>query len=213
MKKLGNFVARGLLAGLLVITPIYLAGLLLLKAAASLSGLVRPIAKLLPAWVPAEHILSVVLVLVICFFIGITVRTPTGRAAWKRLETSVFQKIPGYVLFQSFTARLAGQNQDQVWQPALAEIEEALVPAFIIERLNDGRFTVFVPSAPTPFTGSVYILSPDRVHPLDVPFVRAIQTLSRWGSGAKELVAAMEKEKTSSTGTTAADVRNVNVST
>lgn len=33
MKKLGNFVARSLLAGLLVITPIYLAALLLLTAA------------------------------------------------------------------------------------------------------------------------------------------------------------------------------------
>ena len=207
MKKLGKFVAGRLLAGLLVITPIYLAALLLLKAAASLSGLVRPIARLLPAWLAAEHILSVVLVLMICFLIGITVRTPTGRATWKRLDTSVFQKIPGYVLFQSLTARLAGENQDQVWKPALAEIEEALVPAFIIERLNDGRFTVFVPSAPTPFTGTVYILSPDRVHPLNVSFVRAIQTLSRWGSGAKELVAAMEGEEMSSSGTTAEDLR------
>jgi hypothetical protein len=33
------------------------------------------------------------------------------------------------------------------------EIEEALVPAFIIEELDDGRFTVFVPSVPTPFAG------------------------------------------------------------
>jgi len=213
MKKLGSFVAGGLLAGLLVITPIYLAALLLLKAAASLSGLVRPIARLLPAWLPAEHILSVVLVLIICFLIGITIRTPRGRATWKRLDTSLFQKIPGYVLFQSLTARLAGETQDQVWKPALAEIEEALVPAFIIERLNDGRFTVFVPSAPTPFTGAVYILSADRVHPLNVPFVRAIQTLSRWGSGAKELVAAMERDQTSSSGTTAEDGRKVNVST
>ena len=35
------------------------------------------------------------------------------------------------------------------------------------------------------------ILSRERVHPLDVPFTQAIQTVSRWGSGAKELVAAM----------------------
>jgi hypothetical protein len=28
---------------------------------------------------------------------------------------------------------------------------------------------------------------------LDVPFTQAIQTVSRWGSGAKELVAAMRK--------------------
>ena len=57
----------------------------------------------------------------------------------------------------------------------------------------NGRFTVFVPSIPTPLAGAVYVLSQERVHPLDVPFTQAIQTVSRWGSGAKELVAAMNK--------------------
>jgi len=69
------------------------------------------------------------------------------------------------------------------------------LPAFIIEEFDDGRFTVFVPSAPTPISGSVYILTPDRVHPVDVPFTNAIKVLSRWGSGSKELAAAMKHEK------------------
>ena len=94
---------------------------------------------------------------------------------------------------RSLTQRLAGKDdQENVWKPALAEIEEALVPAFIIEELPDGRFTVFVPSVPTPFAGAVYILTPERVHPLDVPFTQAIQSISRRGSGSKELVAAMK---------------------
>ena len=66
------------------------------------------------------------------------------------------------------------------------------MPAFIIEKLDDGRLTVFVPSVPTPLAGAVYILSPDRVHPLDIPFTHAVRVISRWGSGSKELIAAME---------------------
>jgi len=31
------------------------------------------------------------------------------------------------------------------------------------------------------------------VHPLDVPFTQAIKAISRWGSGSKELLAAMKK--------------------
>jgi uncharacterized membrane protein len=80
-------------------------------------------------------------------------------------------------------------------EAALAEIEEAVVPAFIIEDLDDGRFTVFVPSAPTPLSGSIYILTPEGVHAVDVPFTHAIKSLSRWGSGSKELVAAMKNQK------------------
>lgn len=41
---------------------------------------------------------------------------------------------------------MAGSREEQVWKLALAEIEEALVPAFIIEKFEDGRFTVFVPA-------------------------------------------------------------------
>ncbi|HKF55632.1 MAG TPA: hypothetical protein VKJ45_09320 [Blastocatellia bacterium] len=83
----------------------------------------------------------------------------------------------------------------------MAEIEDALVPAFIIEELEDGRFTVFVPSVPTPLTGAIYILSPHRVHPLNISLTHAIKAVSRWGSGSKGLVAAMERSKTPSSGT------------
>jgi uncharacterized membrane protein len=187
-----QFLKTTLLSGLLVVVPLYLAVLLLLKAMSSVAGLVRPLSRLLPDWIPADNILSLLLVLGICFLIGLAVRAPVGRAMRERIETSLFERIPGYALFRSLTQRLAGESRENVWKPALAEIEDALVPAFIIEELEDGRFTVFVPSIPTPLAGAVYVLSRERVHPLDVPFTQAIQTVSRWGSGAKELVAAMQ---------------------
>ena len=193
MKYAWEFVKNTLVGGLLIVVPIYLAVLLLLKAMQSVMGLVRPLAQLLPPWIPADNILSLLLVLSLCFLIGLAVRAPMGRALRERLEQSLFERIPGYALFRSLTQRLAGESREHVWQPALAEIEDALVPAFIIEELEDGRFTVFVPSIPTPLAGAVYVLSQDRVHPLDIPFTQAIQTVSRWGSGAKELVAAMPK--------------------
>jgi uncharacterized membrane protein len=144
---------------------------------------------------PAERLLSLLLVLSVCFLVGAAMRTSSGRAARERIEKSFFERIPGYALFRSLTQQLAGSREENVWKPALVEIEEALVPAFIIEIFEDGRFTVFVPSAPTPLSGSVYILTPERVHPVDVPFTHAIKALSRWGSGSKDLVAAMESHK------------------
>jgi uncharacterized membrane protein len=194
MKRCSEFIVRTFIAGLLIVVPIYLAVLLLLKAMQSRGAFVKPFSMLLPEWFPAEHVLSLLLVLIVCFLIG--VRTPAGRVIRERIEKSLFERIPGYALFRSLTQRLAGKDEENVWKPALAEIEEALVPAFIIEELEDRRFTVFVPSVPTPFAGAVYILSPERVHPLDVPFTQALRSVSRWGSGSKELVAAMKTEST-----------------
>ncbi len=196
MKKLSEYVLSRLGAGLLAVAPIYLAGLLLLKATKSLTTLVRPLSKLLPEWLPAQQILSFLLVLIACFLLGLVILNPIGRTTWRRIQKSLLQRIPGYALFRSLTQQLTGKAQDQAWKPALAEIEEALVPAFIIEEHEDGRLTVFVPSVPTPFAGAVYILSPDRVHPLDVPFSLAIKAVSHWGLGTRDLVAAMDRNKT-----------------
>lgn len=67
MKHARNFVTNAVIGGLLVVLPIYLAILLLLKAMQSVAGLVRPIAKMLPEWLPAENLLALLAVLVISF--------------------------------------------------------------------------------------------------------------------------------------------------
>ena len=79
-------------------------------------------------------------------------------------------------------------------EPCLAEIEEALVPAFIVEELEDGQYTVLVPSAPTPLAGSIYILPPERVHPVDISFTKAISVFSKWGTGAGEFLREMKRQ-------------------
>jgi uncharacterized membrane protein len=195
MKHLKDVFVKSFVTGVIIVVPVYFSLLLLAKAMKAVAGFVQPIAKLLPKWFPAENVLSLLLVLIACFLIGAVARTRIGGAARQRVEKSLFERIPGYALFRSLTEQVAGKREEHVWKPALAEIEEALVPAFIIEDLDDGRFTVFVPAAPTPFTGSIYILTPERVHPVDVPFTHAIKSLSRWGSGSKELVAAMKDQK------------------
>jgi uncharacterized membrane protein len=193
MKAAREFVTNTLVGGVFIVVPVYLAIVLLLKGMQSAAALVRPIAALLPAWLPAERLFSLVLVLLICFLVGAAVRTRLGRIARERMERVFVARLPGYALLRSLTQRLAGDSEDRAWQPALAEIEDALVPAFLIEELEDGRYTVFVPSIPTPLAGAVYILDRQRVHIVDVPFTQAIRTISRWGSGTKDLVAAMRE--------------------
>ena len=203
MKQRLMFLASSALAGFLIVVPIYLAVLLLLKVMKSVVSLIRPVALLLPESVPAEMLLSLLLVLVLCLLVGISVRTRIGMAIRERMETTLFERIPGYTLIRSLTQQLAGSSNEKVWKPAFVEIEEGLVPAFIIEEFDDGRYTVFVPSIPTPFAGAVYILDRKRVHQLDAPFTDALRAVSKWGSGCRELVATMDKETKASSFTQA----------
>jgi uncharacterized membrane protein len=69
------------------------------------------------------------------------------------------------------------------------------MPCTITEEFDDGRSAVFLPAAATPFSGSIYIFTPERVHPLVVPFTHAVKSISRCGAGSKQLVAAMKDRK------------------
>jgi uncharacterized membrane protein len=72
------------------------------------------------------------------------------------------------------------------------EIEEALVPGFIVEQHSGNRCTVFIPSVPTPMAGAVYIIDNNRVHPLDLPAISVMQCISKWGGGSDKLLAAYD---------------------
>ena len=65
------------------------------------------------------------------------------------------------------------------------ELEDALSPAFIIEELEDGRYTVLVPSVPTPAAGALFILPRERVHPVDVPFTPGREGHLQMGRGRR----------------------------
>jgi len=55
MKFAREFLVTTLVGGLLILLPIHLTVLVLLKGVQSAAALVRPLAMLLPAWLPAEN--------------------------------------------------------------------------------------------------------------------------------------------------------------
>jgi uncharacterized membrane protein len=187
MKGLAELTKTTLIGGLLVVLPIYLSILLLLKTLAAIFALLSPVTAAIPAGRQFRQVIAILIVLAVCLVAGAVVRTRAGRRAKRMLERSVLSKIPGYSLVRGLTERVSGEEREGAFQPALVEIEDALSPGFIIEELEDGRYTVLVPSVPTPAAGALFILPKERVHPLDVPFTQAVTVISKWGAGAGAL--------------------------
>ena len=172
MKGLAELTKTTLIGGLLIVLPIYLSILLLAKTLSAIVTLLSPVTAAIPAGVQFRQVIAVLIVLVVCFVAGIVVRTGPGLRAKYALERSVLEKIPGYSLVRGLADRVSGEEGEGAFRPALVEIEDALAPAFIIEELDDGRYTVLIPSVPTPAAGSLLIMPRERVHPMDVPFSR-----------------------------------------
>jgi uncharacterized membrane protein len=194
MKTLAEFTKTTLIGGLLIILPIYIAVLLLAKTIKALLALLEPVTAQVPAGVEFRQIVAILLLVAICFVVGLVVRTGPGLRAKNAFELAVLEKLPGYTFVRGLAKRLAGHSDERTLEPALVEIENALVPALIVEELDDGSYTVLIPSAPTPMAGSIYILPRDRVHPVNIPFTTAMAVFSKWGTGAGEFVKAMERK-------------------
>lgn len=193
IRVLAEFTKTTVIGGVLVILPVYVTVLLLAKALKGLLALLSPVTAQIPVGIQFRQITAILLLVAACFVVGLMVRTGPGLRAKNAFEQAVLEKLPGYTFLRGLAGRLTGHSKELTLQPALVEIEEALVPALIVERLEDGSFTVLVPSAPTPMAGSLYILPPERVHPVDLPFTTAISVFSKWGTGAGEYVRAMKR--------------------
>lgn len=191
MHRIIEFIKTTLLGGVLIILPAWVAALLLLKALASLGVLVAPVSGQLPKEVNHPKILSLLMLILVCFLIGLVVRTAIGRQVAQTVEARVLRKLPGYSTLSSVARQMGDSHENFGFKPALVEMEGGLAPCFIIEQHADGRLTVFVPSSPTPAAGIILIIAASSVHPLDVPVTMVLKCVTKWGAGSRELLAGM----------------------
>ena len=110
MKTLAEFTRTTLIGGLLVILPVYVAVLLLAKTVQGLLGLLRPVAEQVPASVEFRQTVAILLLVCVCFLVGLIVRTGPGLRAKNACERAILEKLPGYTFLRGLAKRLAGRN-------------------------------------------------------------------------------------------------------
>ena len=89
---------------------------------------------------------------------------------------------------KSMGESIAGIEKEQMYEPVLAWIEDAWQIAFLVERIEGGHVAVFIPGAPSPWSGSVFILTTDRVKPLDIPIASALKCIKSLGAGSNAML-------------------------
>ena len=111
MKYAREFITSTVVGGLFIVVPVYLAVLLLLKGMKSVGSLVRPIAALVPDWLPAESLLSLLLVLGALFPRRCRRANSAGRAVRERIERVFFERLPGIRPAAQLDAAIGGRRR------------------------------------------------------------------------------------------------------
>jgi len=175
-----------ILGGLIVVLPIALSLFAILKLLDFVRGLLAPVSQLLPDDVRFQTVIALLLVIIVCFLVGLLAQSSWGARLIGGVER-VCAYVPGYRTLRSFIHSLFGSPMAEGWTPALIRTDETEQPGFVIERHEDGRFTVFVPGAPTPMSGDVHVIEGWRVKMVSVNTPEILRVLTRFGAGAERV--------------------------
>lgn len=188
MKGLAAFVRTTLVGGVLFLLPVVVLVVIVGKAMKVAYGLVDPLAKTLPVeslvGLRTPMVLAITLLVLFCFLSGLFARTALAQRAIDRLETSVLTHVPGYEFLRGMGESMLGREPKMAYQAVLARIEDAWQFGFLVEKLENGHLAVYVPGAPNPYSGSVYLMTPERVRMVAIPPGAAMKCLKRLGAGS-----------------------------
>lgn len=198
MKRLNNFITTSVLGGLLVILPATIVFMIFLWIFDTLTGILSPFTNLLAetTQIGAQlaQLIALVLLVLLCFSLGVLIRTNLGAFVFRYVENNIFFNFPLYKLVKEAISQFFGGNA-QFSRVALVKPfdDSTMTTAFITASHKDGSYTVFVPTAPNPTSGLIFHLPSHRVFPTDVTVDRAMRTVLSCGAGSQILIEKMKK--------------------
>jgi uncharacterized membrane protein len=205
MKSVITFVKTTLIGGVLFLVPLVATIVILSKAMRYVAQILLPVEHMLPrrtiVGLAVADVLAIVCLLAIGFFSGLVAQTGLGKRFSRHIEELILGKIPGYTLLRGIIGDPENIGGNHELKVALARIDDAWLFPFIVEELPDGMLAVFVPSAPTPTAGNVYMMTEQQVRRLDVPVAAATKCIMQLGVGAGKLLNPTQKGGTASAGT------------
>ena len=192
MKRLFGYIKATVIGGFVVVLPIAIVVVMLAELSSALLGLLDPLIESLPiealGGIVIATLVAIIIVLAFCFLTGLLVQIQLGAYLRDRMESILLNRVPGYTLLKQLTQRFTGMEGIQ-FTPALVDLHAtgAQVLGLIVEKHDDGSYTIFVPFSPTPTLGQVYYLPGDRVQPADISLAAAVDDITMWGTKSKQL--------------------------
>lgn len=188
-----SFIKTSIIGGVVVLLP---AGILVLTfnwLFGMIKSAIKPLTDQLVERQMGEMLAVVIvlaIILAICFFVGVIVRTQFGRFIHETVEGKLLRIVPGYNVIKETVLQFLGDKPSPFASVALVRIfgNETMVTAFVTEKHANGWFTVFVPTGPNPTSGNIYHLKPEYVHPLQQPVEDVMRSIISCGAGSDVLL-------------------------
>jgi uncharacterized membrane protein len=192
MKKNKSVFKTNVVYGVLVLVPLAVIVLLLAKIVEILEKIAEPLNLQSATSVIGAIILAMLLVLILCFVVGVFVRTRLGSWSLERFERTILRQIPGYEIISNALKGFA--EKKTAYRAVLVRLygPGTGVLGFIMEENDNDSVTVFVPSVPTLTMGSLHVVDRERVTMLEAGSIDVTNCISQWGIGSNKILGSIE---------------------
>lgn len=203
MKRLKRFLRTTVLGGVIVILPVVVTFIFLRWLSRLITGLIEPLTRILMEQSQLQKYIAdslvIVVIILLCFLVGLVVKTRFGRFIHRTLEKRILTIAPGYSLFKETIKQLLGRDRAPFSSVALVQVfgpsSNTMMTGFVTDEHPDGFYTVFVPAALTPTSGLIYHVEKQYVHFVDASVEDTMRTIISCGMGAQKLLEDYLKKK------------------
>lgn len=201
MKRLRSFVSITLLGGLTVMLPIAIFIFLAEWILEKLRLMIKPLSDWLVQQATLTNFVAdftvVALIMLVCFLIGLLVKTNLGNWLHEWVDDWLGRVAPGYGTINELVSQIFGGKGSQSLlrgEVCRAYIMGRHIPVsvtgIITARHENGDVTVYVATAPIPTSGMIYHLGVDCIDLLpNVSVEAAMKTVIACGSGSQTILA------------------------
>jgi len=200
MDRMKAFLRTSLLGGTVVILPVVILMFVFNWVFDFVTNRIQPLTNVVIKQYDIPEISAdvfvIFIILMICFAVGVFVKTRLGKFLYRSIENRILKAAPGYSLIKETIVHILGEAESPFSTVALARIfgNDTLVSSFVTDKHADGSYTVFVPTGPNPTSGNIFHLRGEYVHPVNVPVEEVMRSIISCGAGSKRLIEDFNRE-------------------
>ncbi len=188
---MGNFlrvIKTTLAGGIFFLVPFVLLIVIFEKAFKFVNAIIGPILKDFPGTYihrqGVKELIVILLIIIICFLIGLFASTPFAKKIIQKIEGSVLSLVPGYSFMKNMSESIVGVDSGKNFPVVMVKANDGWQLAFLIEEFNSDVYTVFIPDAPSPWSGSVLYIEKKNVRKLKISQKQALEFIKKLGAGS-----------------------------
>ncbi len=191
---MNSFLKSTVIGGLVFVIPFIIIVTLLLKAIKFMMVIAVPLDSVIPAdnigGIALANLLALVLLIVVCFLAGLAAKSLYAKRIHESIDSKLRLFIPGYAFLKEMTGGLEEDSEDKHMIPVIAKLDDSAQIGFEVDRLESGLVVVYLPGAPNPWSGSVVLMTEDRIEKLNLKFTAVTKVMKRIGIGSAEAMSS-----------------------